>query len=68
LLCAAEDGFTAAEMDGLAAAARRRRGELLGGDKGCELVEAADEWMRGQGVRNPARFAALYAPGIPGPD
>jgi hypothetical protein len=68
LLSAAEDGFTAAEMKGCAAAARRRRGELLGGEKGRELVEAADAWMRGQGVKNPARFAALLAPGSPRAD
>jgi hypothetical protein len=33
-----------------------------------ELVEAADAWMREQGVKNPARFAALYTPGFPGAD
>jgi tRNA A-37 threonylcarbamoyl transferase component Bud32 len=68
LLSAAEDGFTAAEMAGHAAAARRRRGELLGGDSGRALVEAADAWMQGQGVKDPARFAALLAPGFPQAD
>jgi hypothetical protein len=67
LLAAAEDGFIAADMAGHAAAARRRRGELLGGDSGRELVEAADGWMREQGVKNPARFAIMAAPGFPEP-
>jgi hypothetical protein len=46
-----------------AAAARRRRGELLGGEAGQALVEAADEWMRQRDIRNPARMTALLAPG-----
>jgi serine/threonine protein kinase len=68
LLSAAEDGFGAAEMEAFREVARRRRGELLGGEQGRELVEAADAWMREQGVKNPARFAALWAPGFPESD
>jgi hypothetical protein len=48
----------------MAAAARRRKGELLAGDEGDELVAAADRWLAGQGVKNPARFASLLAPGF----
>jgi len=48
-----------------AAVAGRRRGQLLGGDAGRELVQNAETWMIGQGIRNPARWSAMYAPGFP---
>jgi serine/threonine protein kinase len=63
LVDAAESGCDAAQMGLCAAAARRRRGELLGGEAGQALVEAADEWMRQRDIRNPARMTALLAPG-----
>ena len=59
----AEAAFDAAGMTLYAAAARRRRGELLGG-AGRELVAAADAVMAARGVVNPARFAEMYAPGF----
>ncbi len=49
-----------------AAAAQRRRGQLLDGEEGRRLVEAADSWMAGQLVRNPARMTAMLAPGYRG--
>jgi hypothetical protein len=64
LLEGAERGFAEAGLALHAAVARRRRGELLGGDEGRALVAAADEWMRGQRIKNPARMAALLAPGF----
>jgi hypothetical protein len=45
-----------------AACARRRLGQLVGGDEGNRLVEEADAWMREQKVVQPSRIAALYAP------
>lgn len=63
MLCSAEAGFDAAHMSLYAAAARRRRGEILGGDQGRAMVAAADAWMLGQKVRNPARMTAMVAPG-----
>jgi hypothetical protein len=45
-----------------AAAARRRLGELLGGAEGAALIEAADDWMAGQGVARPERLTALFVP------
>jgi hypothetical protein len=48
-----------------ATVARRRLGELLGGNEGAGLVVAADAWMREHGVRDPDRMAALLAP-LPG--
>jgi hypothetical protein len=59
----AETGFTAASMALHAATARRRRGELMGGDAGRELVGAADAWMAGQSIKAPQRMAAVLAPG-----
>ena len=61
-LAAAEAGLQAARMVQFAAAARRRRGQLSGGAEGRALVEAADAWMSGQQVRNPARMAAMLIP------
>ncbi len=44
--------------------ARRRRGELTGGEAGRDLIAAADRWMSNQGVCNPERMTAMLAPGI----
>jgi len=44
------------------AAAKRRAGELLGGDEGASLIREADEWMASQGIRNPVRMTAMIAP------
>jgi hypothetical protein len=59
LLEQAAAGFEVVEMRCFAAAARRRLGELRGA---AELVQAADAWMTGQGVRVPARLAAALTP------
>src|SRR6266540_680047 len=63
LLESAEAGFAAADMALHLAAARRRRGELLGGDAGRGLVAAANAWMSGQAIKNPERMTAMLAPG-----
>jgi hypothetical protein len=57
--------FEACDMLAHAAAARRRLGQLLGGDRGQELIAQADAWMTAQQVRNPARLTAMLAPGFP---
>jgi eukaryotic-like serine/threonine-protein kinase len=49
----------------LIAAARRRQGELLGGDEGRALITAANGWMTSQGIRKPGRITAMYVPGFP---
>lgn len=54
--------FEKAEMSLYAAAARRRLGEVTGGDTGRELIAAADGWMRGQGVKRPERLARVLTP------
>ena len=61
LLESAIRDYTRFGMSIFAAASRRRLGELLGGDDGRALVDEADGWMMSQGIRNPARMAALYA-------
>ena len=65
-LNAAEEASRAADMGLHAAVARRRRGELLGGDEGRTLVAEAEAWMALEGVKNPARMCAALAPGFPG--
>ena len=63
MLDRAESGLRSAEMALHLAAARRRRGELVGGDEGRGLVEESNAWMTGQGIRNPDRMSLLLAPG-----
>ncbi|HTM21994.1 MAG TPA: hypothetical protein VL172_15840, partial [Kofleriaceae bacterium] len=62
---AAEQACTAAGLAAHAAAARHRRGELAGGDTGAAACTDAAAWLAGRGVRDPARFAAMLAPGLP---
>jgi serine/threonine protein kinase len=64
LLPTAIDGLGAAGMTLYAAAARLVLGRLLGGDEGARLTSAAGEWMTAQGVKQPARLAAMLAPGF----
>ena len=45
-----------------AASVRRRRGEILGGAEGFDLMQQATEWMIGQRIRNPERMTAMLAP------
>jgi len=63
LLTSSEAGLAAADMALHAAVARRRRGELIGGDAGQSLVASTDAWMAGQSIRNPERMTAMLAPG-----
>lgn len=64
LLTHVESRFEAADMALHAVVVRRRRGELLGGPQGPSLVQEADAWMSAQAIRNPARMAAMLAPGL----
>ncbi|HUY35547.1 MAG TPA: protein kinase [Pirellulales bacterium] len=55
------------ENDGLgmyAAAARFRRGRLMGGETGDELMGQASAWMRQEKIARPERIAALFAPSL----
>ncbi|HKW02173.1 MAG TPA: hypothetical protein VJN96_20290, partial [Vicinamibacterales bacterium] len=55
--------FTGVDMRLCAAAARRRRGELLGGTEGRAAIAAVDAWMAANTIKNPARMTAMLAPG-----
>jgi tetratricopeptide (TPR) repeat protein len=59
--------FEAVEMPLYAAAARRRLGQLRGGDEGQALIEQADAWMQRQEIQRPDRWTAMLAPGFPNP-
>ena len=40
----------------------------LDGDEGRALIESADAWMTGQGVKRPDRMSAMLVPGWSHPD
>jgi hypothetical protein len=48
------------------AAARLRRGRLIGGDAGRAEVALAEHWMRSRGVVSPERTTAMMTPGFRG--
>ncbi|HEU4889488.1 MAG TPA: AAA family ATPase, partial [Thermoanaerobaculia bacterium] len=56
--------FEKMEMALYAAGARRRLGELIGGDEGAALVTEADGWLRGQLVKVPERMVDVLVPGF----
>lgn len=66
-LADAATGFDAVEMQLCAASARRTLGELIGGEEGRTLLDQANAWMTGQGIRNPARMTAMYVTGFSTP-
>jgi hypothetical protein len=51
----------AVDMNLYAASARRRLGELLGGDEGRAQIDRADSWMREQTIQDPKRMADVFA-------
>ena len=60
----AVDGFDAREMALYSAAAKRRLGELLGGQRGEELIATGTEFMTQQGIVRPDRMTRMLAPGF----
>ena len=52
------------EMRFYVATARRRLGEIVGGNEGAALVATADEWMTDQGIAKPSRMIEILAPGL----
>jgi hypothetical protein len=48
----------------LLACARLRRGQLLGGELGTALVRQGERALAAHGVKDPQRFARVYAPGF----
>lgn len=64
LLALAEERLLAAQMELYAMATRRVRGVVQADYAGERLVAEAEEWMRRQGVVDPARFATMLVPGL----
>jgi serine/threonine protein kinase len=58
----AASAFTAHSMALYAAACRYRQGGLLGGDEGAALVAAAEEQLRSETVKDPARMVEMLVP------
>jgi hypothetical protein len=56
--------FERADMRLYAAAARHRLGNLLGGERGQQLVAEAEAWMTEQRIKNPAAMTRMLAPGF----
>jgi ATP/maltotriose-dependent transcriptional regulator MalT len=56
--------FERAEMRLYAAAARRRLGEKVGGERGQQLIAEADAWMTEQKIKKPDALAKMLAPGF----
>jgi eukaryotic-like serine/threonine-protein kinase len=59
---AAESALHECHMEAHAAVARRRAGELAPGAEGRALVDSADLRLYANGVKNPARLAAMLMP------
>jgi hypothetical protein len=64
LLEKAVKDFAASHMELYATVARRRLGELIGGDRGRELLAKTDMWMTKQMIKNHAKMTNLLAPGF----
>jgi len=64
LLGAAAAALDGADMKLFAAAARRRQGQLLGGENGRTLLTLADTFMTSQKIQNPERMTELFVPGF----
>ncbi len=57
-------GFDEADMALHAACARRRKGQIVGGEAGKALVDGADAVMKREGITLPERWTRIYAPGF----
>jgi serine/threonine protein kinase len=63
LVIGAEAAFGSVDMGVHKAVARRRYGEILGGDEGRGILAEADRALEVLGIRAPAKIAAMFAPG-----
>jgi hypothetical protein len=67
MLESAEKSLVAADMHLYAAVVRYRRGQLVGGDAGKTLADAARAELETLGAHNPHRIADMIVPGIGSP-
>ncbi len=65
LLRAAIEVAREADTALLGATARRRLGEILGGDEGAALIGDADAWMADAGIQDAEMMTEVIAPGFP---
>jgi hypothetical protein len=65
LLEEAEDQLEHVDMPLFAAAAQRRRGQLVSGLEGREIIRRADMAMNDRGIVNPAAVTGMLVPGFP---
>jgi hypothetical protein len=63
LALGAEASFEAVEMGVHKSVARRRYGEIIGGEEGQRVVAEADRALEVLGIRSPANVARMFAPG-----
>jgi ATP/maltotriose-dependent transcriptional regulator MalT len=59
-------GLTRVDMGYLASCARARRGALVGGDRGRELLKESTQQLMNQGIVNVERCVEMSAPGFGG--
>jgi ATP/maltotriose-dependent transcriptional regulator MalT len=64
LAASAEVELQKADMALYAAAARYRRGQLVGGAEGKTLMTESESWLSNQKIRNCRRMIDMLAPGI----
>ncbi len=64
LLKQAIESFDLADIDLYEAVARRRLGELTGGESGSRSINEANDWMRKRQILNPEAMTRLMAPGF----
>ncbi len=64
LLETAAKDFDAVHMRLYATVSRRRLGEMVGAERGRQMVAQTEEWMTKQQIKNPARMTNLLAPGF----
>jgi eukaryotic-like serine/threonine-protein kinase len=59
----AQERLQRLNMEGYAAATRRRAGVLTDGESGRAMVDEADAWFAARGVRAPERLTAILVGG-----
>ncbi|MGH9906486.1 MAG: serine/threonine-protein kinase PknK, partial [Pyrinomonadaceae bacterium] len=63
-LSEAVENFDLADIDLYAAATRHRLGELLGNERGRQLIAEAENWMLRQEIKDPAAMIRMLTPGF----